>query len=959
MLEKIFIYQIIFYIWIIRENALSTNINQGCRLNLRIIIKFILIIILTTASIQAEESPYNYSPKELSRSLEVTNPTVENRVHRRSNMWMNITNWGFFGNRKIGTSEAMEDPEYPGTWAPQCEYPGGSDVQYLFMGTLWVGALVQEEGYEFPRVSTGSEGWFQPRIYEFFPGSGPDDGIEERTTRANQWNRLGDYISHPLAVSEQDFIAVFSDTLTDPYWLNSDPIDGPHYPLGIKIIQKSYSWTYNYAQDFIIIDYEIENIASNYLKNVYVGLYVDADVGRIDEFPDWHQDDICGFQRYYYYERPDGIQDSLFIDIAFIADNDGRPSSAASGTDFMSPDVTGTRVVRAPNPRLQTAFNWWISNGNPDLDFGPSWIDDLSGGWTNTFGTPVGDARKYFVMSNREFDYDQVYVNNEEYLIDLSQELHYRNPASGEWVDEEHNWKIEILDVAADLANGYDTRYLLSWGPLGVFDHTDEAGNDIFRLNPGEKFNMTIGYVAGDNFHDTANPQISANEIDPAKFNFTDLRYNAAWAAWVYDNPMVDTPIYNYGYDGNPDIHDADGSQGDGVMDTGDGWFGEDTGSDGLYAILEPGEDSTAVYYFGVFKGHYSGPDADGSEMNGKLDPGEDDWSGPEYFFSEKYGELDFGYMRNNYILNAGDGIPDFQGPPPPPIPELKYEITENEVILKWSKIPSEDPFYQDPFSRMQDFEGYKIYISTSGLENDFSLIADLDRVDFSYFSETDSMATYPDTRTNAPADTVIDFKTLYRRAVGLNTGLESLMDSDSTYTFVFQNIHSLYPKWYSITAYDYGDPRTGTGPLETARTANAIYIAPSGLPQNPVMVVPNPYRAYLDYTIQHIDGSSWENQDDGSIEFYPESDRRLEFINLPEKALIRVFTIAGDLVAVIPHNIEGDSNTGWVSDYSEAWDLNSRNLQQVCSGLYLFSVEDYTTENKGKISAGKFVIIR
>jgi hypothetical protein len=74
---------------------------------------------------------------------------------------------------------------------------------------------------------------------------------------------------------------------------------------------------------------------------------------------------------------------------------------------------------------------------------------------------------------------------------------------------------------------------------------------------------------------------------------------------------------------------------------------------------------------------------------------------------------------------------------------------------------------------------------------------------------------------------------------------------------------------------------------------------------------------------------------------------------------MIRIFTLAGDLVAVVPHNIAGDLNQGWISDYSESWDLNSRNNQQVVSGLYLFSVEDYTQGNRGKIQTGKFVVIR
>ena len=55
----------------------------------------------------------------------VSNPNVQNRVHRAGNIWINMTNWGFFGNYAIwGNDDKMEDPEYPGTWAPQCEFPG-------------------------------------------------------------------------------------------------------------------------------------------------------------------------------------------------------------------------------------------------------------------------------------------------------------------------------------------------------------------------------------------------------------------------------------------------------------------------------------------------------------------------------------------------------------------------------------------------------------------------------------------------------------------------------------------------------------------------------------------------------------------------------------------------------------------------------------------------------------------
>ncbi len=887
-------------------------------------------------------------------TIATSNINRYNRTHRKGNVWLTITNWGFFGNYGPTDPDAMEDPEFPGTWAPQCEYPGNSGVQYLFMGAIWVGALVQEGGFEFPRVSCGSEGWTGPsrNSFEFEPGEvggepQEEHGIRERSTIPNTYNRLGEYVSDPDAISEQDFLAVYADTLTEQFWTGTDIVDGPHFPLGIRVKQSSYSWSYNYAQEFILIDYEFENIASNFLKNLYVALYIDADVGWVGEGI-WHEDDICGFQQYYYYERrlPDGstVPDSALINTAWIADNDGRPEDVNSGNDFTCPGVTGVRVVRAPNPRLRTSFNWWISNGNPNFDFGPAWQDDgAEGEWTTIYGTPNGDARKYFVMSNGEFDYDQVWVADQDYIQSHPQWVY--NPVTGD--STRHDWKLENLTYAPDLANGYDTRYLLSWGPLGIYDHTDEAGNDIYRLNPGEKFHMTIAYVAGSNFHTPQNPQgdVSGNNlIDPSKFNFANLQYNAAWAARVYDNEMVDT--------------------------NGDGWYGEDIGNDGLYAA-EPGD---SVVYFGHYVGIYPGPDPDGSERNGKLDPQEKAFIDamtyfPEFVYDERYGELNIGYMRDNNILDPGDGIPDFKGPPPPPIPELSYETGEDYILLRW-KNNAEDPGYFDPFSQVQDFEGYRIFVSNSGLEYDYQLLAEFDKVDFAYYSITDSLASYPDAQTNLPADSTFDDGiTYYRKPVMSNTGLEAIYETDSTYVYRIENVHPGFPRYYSVTAFDYGDPKSGTEPLETARNANAILIAPSGLPENEVIVVPNPYRAYEDYTKTYVEvnpgsGLSWENQNDGTPEFFPQQDRRLEFMNLPRECLIRIYTVAGDLVQIIPHssstfNELGDRNLNWVSPYSESWDLNSRNGQQVVSGLYLFSVEDMTPENKGKIQTGKFVIIR
>ncbi|MBS1260692.1 MAG: hypothetical protein MAG453_00008 [Calditrichaeota bacterium] len=869
-------------------------------------------------------------------------------------LWITITNFGYFGNDNPSRPGALTDP-CTDDWAVQAEYPGGSNVQYLYRGGLWVGAMIQEEGFEYPRVTTGTEGWIGDD--EFTPAS----RLEERSTRLNAFNCLGEYVTHPEAVSEQDFVTSYTDTATTVPGTGSGishPYDGPHVPLGIKVTQSTYAWSYNYAQDFIIIDYEIENIADKFLKNLYIGLFVDADIGRYDSPGNHWEDDICGFTRTYEYS-PAGSErvDTLTINTAWIADNDGRPPNVSSGTRFSAPDVTGSRVVRAPNPKLRTSFNWWISNGDVDLDFGPAWEDDDSpGNWTSRLGTPVTDADKYFVLSNREFDYDQIYVNSPDYIDSHPQE--FRDRFTGELLST-NSWKEVDAANAQTLADGFDTRYMISWGPLGIYDFTDDAGNRVYRLNPGEKFSMTVAYVAGANFHDKNNPQITNTNIDPSKFNYNDFQYNADWAAKVYDNPMVDTPMRPG--DWRPLPLDEGGEQ--------DLWFGEDVGLDGVY--LPADSIGKEVTFYDPSTGEfvtltYNGKDE--GELDGRFQSAEDIAPRPQMF----------DYTFNNELFDQGDGVPDFQGPPPPPVPVLDYSTEGQDVVLQWSKFPSEDPEYQDAFSRQQDFEGYRVYVSNTGQETEFSFLAEFDRIDFSFYTQKDSLldSTYTLAEVQEygwqPFATQREFEgalgTL--KPIGLNIGMDEILQSDGeTYSFRIEDANPMIPRYYAVTAYDYGDYRSGTEPLESAKTANAVYAAPAGAGRKKPGVVPNPYRADVDYTRRYLQLTyseedttfvSWENRDDGTTGYFPQTDRRIYFYNLPEKCLIRILTVSGDLVDIIRHDVnERSEHSRWNSPHAEAWDLNSRNRQQVVSGLYFFSVEDKTDDGNGHIDVGKFVIIR
>jgi len=70
----------------------------------------------------------------------------------------------------------------------------------------------------------------------------------------------------------------------------------------------------------------------------------------------------------------------------------------------------------------------------------------------------------------------------------------------------------------------------------------------------------------------------------------------------------------------------------------------------------------------------------------------------------------------------------------------------------------------------------------------------------------------------------------------------------------------------------------------------------------------------------------------------------------LPEDCTIKIYTVTGELVNEFRHT---DSESGF-----EYWNLRNQNNQEVAPGLYFFTIEDLTGNNKEPY-IGKFVIIR
>jgi len=834
-------------------------------------------------------------------------PNMQLRVHRVSKVFFSVTNYGKLGSE----ARRLYDP-WTQEAAPSCEFPGNSNLEYLFQGCIWIGAveekLPDEPGVYDTLVSIGDDGWAWD-VNELNPAPPPAGEILMLSTRGPNSPPYADSVgtlSRDImddrefhAVSEQDFISVFTDTIV--IGVTPDDIDSrDHRPLGLKLIQKSYSWSYEYAEDFILFDFEIENIGRKQLEELWIGLYIDADVHHTSEpeyTDDWGaQNDICGFLTDY---TDPILQRTSNIYTAWIADCRGMAYDGSF--DYRSPrGLSGVRVVNWPGRNvdicdpeydetaLQYGFNWWISNSDATLDWGPQleinyakWGPFPGGGK----GTPMGDKAKYQVMSNEEFDYDQIWCA----LTDWQ---------DGEWINKAPN--------APTLADGYDTRYLFSFG-----------GTPDFDIQPGQVCTLTLAYICGENLHKYPDNWESnlegANAENPTSIQqyydnlgLGDFATNAQWAAWVYDNPGVDT-------DGN--------------------------GCPGLYDLVYPGGDSSAV------------PDT-------------------------------FWYM--------GDGVPDFQGPPPPNSPRLdNLEIGKGYVNIRWTSINPGEPGSgsedaADLFTGLLDFEGYGIYMSYDALN--WALLCRYDMIDWLPLTydvtstpaqwvtnisrqnpvTTDSvfgLASDPAIEDTAWVEEVDrDTTHTYWVPYGHNQGFDEIVDDTVivggetviNYSYTVTGLSKSRGVYFAVTAFDYGNAQTNLSSLESAKSINAALVYPIEK-SDPIMVYPNPYKAtntqsYIDKGYEDVDGSGWVEQ-----------DRRIWFSNLPDdqKTIIRIWSLDGDLIRVVTYDPTGYIGNPLGIVY---WDLVSRNGQAVVSGLYLYSIEfiaiGSNVENK-ESEIGKLVIIK
>jgi len=861
-----------------------------------VVSKCLLVVFLSTVFLGADKADAQFI---LPRNVWEL-PTACASAHDVGKFVLGVSNKGYFGNRVVSL---YYDCMLGSKHLHGSEYPAGSGIQLIRYGSIWVGGVIGSDTL----VTEGFYGGLfefsnhdHPPYSEFNPDDLPLEGLQRKSSI-----RGSPYFEED-AVSEQDFIAVYTDTFV----IKFNPFDGHegvrdfldfrhHQPLFIEVTQRSYAWSLSYAEDIVLFDLSITNIGEQSIKNLSIGLQFFVEAGYLPaERRSRGIDDMTGFVRHFPAESECEFLDTF--NLMWMADNDGDPINGEF-TEQPLPDtagiltksvkdVLGVSLISMPNEK-DVGFNWWTPlSAVPSANIGPTMRGNLRDFKTGGSGSPEGDRNKFFLMRNGEVDYETAHAKK-------------ITPYNLNWIYPDQTWATDVADGVRNL------QCLLSF-------------SDGF-VTPGGTYRVVFAMTMGENFH-TKPDNLKNLPDDPdayyANLDFSDLIKNAQWARWIYDNPGIDTD--NDGYAGEFRVCVFDS-----VLDVDSMW---------VATVAE------TTWY-------------------------------------------------------KGDGVPDWRAALPPPAPKMWVTPTFKGINIRFNEQESETT--PDIFTKLLDFEGYRIYIARDDRETSYSFIAsyDIENYDKYVFNyEKQPFAGWD----------LLDFPmTLEEIRCAYGSGCDDSLFDVFQYRPSSPYAHRNYPEslfyfekhegnvsefgvttpitkrfpnapdprglpadsitadfytddgylkffeyeftidYVSVTAIDFGWPKSNLEPLETSITVNAQQVYASivdpavGEDSLQIVVYPNPYRIDANYRARGFEGL---NQDDR----HSDRVRRIHFANIPPKCTISIFSLDGDLVREIRHDKDPSDPT---SRHAE-WGLISRNGLRVVSGLYYWVVESDSRTEMGKL---------
>ncbi len=380
----------------------------------------------------------------------------------QKNQWrLPITNYATFGYG-IGRSGG--------------EWPAGSGDMYIYGAGIWIGSIRYTASGQDTLVSNGynpnsGSSEMTPGCYDNAPGgySGRD---EERVYIApDDWppvasdfpSSLHDSILTPLRIPPPDttgdtvvgwyYYVPRSAVSTGDAWTVFNDADPERHtagrserPMGIEVYQTTYSWTLPWNRDIVFFKLDVRNRNDDTLRDVYLGMVCDADVGSAT-------DDLCGLVL---------NNDTVNYPPKFIPN--------AAGTDSAFADNLGYVYSNEPVPQGFVGFDFLQSPYVVNPDGSVDGIDGLDNNANGLIDEPAEGAQlgmtsfKIFILGDGD--------PSDDFQQYLALAGYYWEPPY-EYVP------YDSVDPTPD-----DKRFLQSTGP--------------FDLAPDEMVTVTIGLIAAD-----------------------------------------------------------------------------------------------------------------------------------------------------------------------------------------------------------------------------------------------------------------------------------------------------------------------------------------------------------------------------------------------------------------------------------------------------------------------------
>ncbi len=301
--------------------------------------------------------------------------------HNVGKLILHISNQGIFGT--FGTADFNV--------APSAQWPPGVPHEYLYAAGIWLGGVIETEGGDVDTLVSAAvyqrEFWpdfFDPlaTIYEtwegrpgrqrYFDDDGDGSVDEDEIDGINNdpWNDTRIDEDH-AAISQQMFRCTYYDT-TDFNDRISDPRSF-HYPIGLKVTQESYQWVGPNWDDFVGIDFTIENISQRSIRAAYVGFMVDSDVGNTRLTDAIFNDDLSNFiSQDTTLIVPGAEPEDLSLNIAYMRDaeggDDGSDADGLFGVMFLGHTVDSSGINAPAKVEIHAYRSWSSGEEDPEDD---------------------------------------------------------------------------------------------------------------------------------------------------------------------------------------------------------------------------------------------------------------------------------------------------------------------------------------------------------------------------------------------------------------------------------------------------------------------------------------------------------------------------------------------------------------------------------------------------------------